>query len=222
MAAYITKYAQCSLGERPFDAQAALAFAEVPGMPKLTYGDTMSTSDQSEKMERSGAARRGKNVDFLYTIAEREHGCAENSGPGARLHLKHAKSDYLNREVSFYVTVQFSPELYVIHEVFGQRREDSDVQDVLNRSVAFLTLRNIMDSTANAMRGSQSQLRIRRLSGPVQESNAIAGKETPVKKTKASASGASQDAGSSSQSGDKKRKAKSQDSKTKKKRGSKN
>ncbi|KAJ3163406.1 hypothetical protein HDU88_006357 [Geranomyces variabilis] len=45
MAAYISKYAQYSLGERPFDAQAALAFAEVPGMPKLTYGDMMSTSD---------------------------------------------------------------------------------------------------------------------------------------------------------------------------------
>ncbi|KAI8589867.1 hypothetical protein BDZ88DRAFT_488719 [Geranomyces variabilis] len=234
MAAYISKYAQCPLGERPFDAQAALAFAEVPGVPKLTYGDMMSTSDQSEKMKRSGAARRGKNVDFLYTIAEREHGCAENSGPGARPHLKHAKGDYLSlaktsraqirqliahrpavadkiivpsfhildREVLFYVTAQFSPELYVIHEVFEQSlrfpREDSDVQDVLNL-------------TANAMRGSQPHLRTRRLSGPVQQSNAIAGKETPVKKKKASASGASKDAGSSSQAGGKKKKAKTQD-----------
>ncbi|KAJ3131685.1 hypothetical protein HDU90_008137 [Geranomyces variabilis] len=247
MAAYISKYAQCPLGERPFDAQAALAFAEVPGVPKLTYGDMMSTSDQSEKMKRSGAARRGKNVDFLYTIAEREHGCAENSGPGARPHLKHAKGDYLSlaktsraqirqliahrpavadkiivpsfhildREVLFYVTAQFSPELYVIHEVFEQSlrfpREDSDVQDVLNLCVAFLTLRNIMVSTANAMRGSQPHLRTRRLSGPVQQSNAIAGKETPVKKKKASASGASKDAGSSSQAGGKKKKAKTQD-----------
>ncbi|KAJ3163650.1 hypothetical protein HDU86_000237 [Geranomyces michiganensis] len=189
-----SKYAQCSLGERPFDAQASLAFAEVPGMPKLTYGDMMSTSDQSEKMERSGAARRGKSVDFLYNIAEREHGAPKSRKlwSGSTTALEAPKGDYLSlaktsraqiqqlivhrpavagkiivpsfhildREVSFYVTAQFSPELYVMHELFEQSlrfpRQDSDVQDVLNLCVAFLTLRNIMVSAANAMRGSQS------------------------------------------------------------------
>ncbi|KAI8591954.1 hypothetical protein BDZ88DRAFT_409064 [Geranomyces variabilis] len=251
MAAYIAKYASGFLGERPFDVQAALSFAELPGVPKLTYGDMMSTADQSEKMERSGVARRGKNVAFLHTIANREHGCGENSGPQAKPHLKHARGDYISlaktsraqirgliahrgsvadkilvpsfhimdRIVSFYVTVQFSPELYVMHEVFEERlrfpREDGDVQDVLNLCTAFLSLRSIMVNTANALRGNQAQLRIRRLSSSVEQLNAIAGKETPVKqKKKVGASAAKKGAGSSLQSGPRK-KAKTRETKTK-------
>ncbi|KAJ3168263.1 hypothetical protein HDU88_001703 [Geranomyces variabilis] len=98
MAAYIGKYAHRNLrNERTMDMHAVASFAKLPGEPLLFYGELMSITDQREKQCRcNNEKKKGKLVDYLYQIEEREIGVAENSGPYCKRHELHAKENLVH------------------------------------------------------------------------------------------------------------------------------
>ncbi|KAJ3178164.1 hypothetical protein HDU87_003716 [Geranomyces variabilis] len=98
MAAYTAKYAHCDLkNERSMDMHAVASFAKLPGVPLLFYGELMSNTDQQEKQCRcNNEKKKGKFVDYLYQIDDREIGLAENSGPYCKRHEVHAKENLVH------------------------------------------------------------------------------------------------------------------------------
>ncbi|KAJ3154870.1 hypothetical protein HDU86_004575 [Geranomyces michiganensis] len=60
-------------------------------------GELMSITDQREKQCRcNNEKKKGKLVDYLYQIEEREIGVAENSGPYCKRHELHAKENLVH------------------------------------------------------------------------------------------------------------------------------
>ncbi|KAJ3134466.1 hypothetical protein HDU90_005080 [Geranomyces variabilis] len=98
MAAYVGKYANRNLrNERTMDMHAVVSFAKLHGEPLLFYGELMSITDQREKQCRcNNEKKKGKLVDYLYQIGEREIGVAENSGPYCKRHELHAKENLVH------------------------------------------------------------------------------------------------------------------------------